>query len=512
MARIVELPQTNWHNFHFTERNVPVAAIMELHRGDAHTLDEMRACGQAVQQLIGRAIAEKRRLRAQGAVWAFSAAASIPGGWPLMTGYANLHFAVPSSHVAPDFQGDRDGLMLCQAGTSVAEINMFLEPKGRSLATTGASNGQTIAGAMSCGTHGSAIDHPGIEGQVRAIQLITGPDRNLWIEPAKPVTDGRIAAALGATIVRDDRLFAAALVSLGGLGVIHAVVLESRPRFLMEMHRQRVALTPALRSALAGGDLLAANLPGATAQGGPARRPYFLQAVVAEHVDPDHCVITAGYQRAWEADHLLDYSIKPKRGPGFNLAVVVANIMAAAPGTIPAITKAVLADQLKPIDGSTLTSWGQTFNFTTPRAGQAGAAIAVPVAQVNIVLAICHAAHAAAGPAPVAFAVRYATASPALIGFTRFARTAIIDVDGVDMPATRAVMARVVQDVRAAGISHAEHWGKLNQMTAASLRTAYGPALDDWLAVRANTSWISTDAGRLFGSPWLDSIGLSSPA
>ncbi len=510
MAMIVEVPERRWHNFHYTQRNVPIAALMELHRSNALTLDEMRACGEAVQQLIGRAITERQRLRAQGAAWAFSAAAAIPGGWPLMTGNANLHFAVPPSHVAPGFQGDRDGLMLCQAGTSVAEINQWLEPQGRSLATTGASNGQTIAGAMSCGTHGSAIDHPGIESQVRAIQLITGPDRNLWIEPAgNPVTDGRIAAALGATLVRDDRLFAAALVAVGALGIIHAVVLESRPRFLMEMHRQRVALTPQLRSALAGGDLVAANLPGAAAAGGAARRPYFLQAVVAEHIDPGHCVITAGYERPWQDTHVLDYSIKPKRGPGFNLAVVVANIMAAAPGTISAITKAVLAAELKPIDGSQLTSWGQTFNFTTPRAGQAGAAIAVPVAQVNAVLAICHAAHAAVGPAPVAFAVRYAAASPALIGFTRFARTAIIDVDGVDMPATRAVMARVVQDVRAAGIDHAEHWGKLNQMTAASLRTAYGPALDEWLAVRAGL--LDAGAAHVFGSPWLDALGLSGP-
>ena len=509
MARIVEHDERVWHNFHFTERNVPVAARFELHRKAQASIAEMRACAEAVQGLIARAITERRRLRAHGATWAFSAAASIPGGWPLATGYANQIFPLPASHVAPGFTGDKDGLVLCQTGVSVAELNMWLEPRGRSMPTTGASNGQTIAGAMSCGTHGSAIDHPGIEGTVRAIQLIPAPDRNLWIEPAsRPVTDGRLAADLGAIVVRDDALFAAALVSLGALGVIHAVLVESVPRFLMEMHRQRLPLTPALRSAISGGDLLAAGLPGAVpAGGGAARRPYFFQAVLADHVDKGHAHITAGYRRDWQAGHTLDYSIKPKRGPGYNLAVVVANIMAAAPGTIPVITKAVLSGELKPLDGKVLTSWGQTFNFTTPRAGQAGAAVAVPADRVNDVLAILNGAYKAIGKAPVVFAVRYATASPALIGFTRFARTAIVDIDGIDMPRTRAVMARAVADLRTAGIPHAEHWGKLNQMTAASVRDAYGNNLEQWLKIRRDL--LDRDGEYIFGSPWLDRIGLT---
>ncbi len=510
MARIVEVPETTWHNFHYTEKNVPVAARLELHRDTSPSLDDMRDSAEAVQQRIAAAIAQGRQLRAHGATWAFSPVASIPGGWPLATGYANQLFPVPASHVAPGFAGDPEGLVLCQTGISVAELNMWLEKRGRSLATTGASNGQTIVGAMSCGTHGSAVDHPGIEGQVRAIQLIPAPDRNLWIEPeSRPVTDGRLAAMLGATLVRDDRLFAAALVGLGALGVIHAVVVESRPRFLMEMHRQRLPLTPALTAAIAGGDPAGAGLPGQVGPDGQPRRPYFLQAVVADHIDAGHVVITAGYQRAWQDDHVLDYSINPKRGPGFNLAVVVANIMAAAPGLIPPITKAVLAGELSPIDGSRLTSWGQTFNFTTPRAGQAGASLAVPVARVHDVLAICHGAVAAVGPAPVAFAVRYATRSPALIGFIRFDRSAIIDVDGIDMPATRAVMARVVADVRAAGIPHAEHWGKLNQITPASLAAAYGPALDEWRAARAELMAPSPAAAAVFASPWTDAAGLT---
>jgi FAD/FMN-containing dehydrogenase len=507
MARILSFDDRSWHNWHFTERNVPIAGRFELHRRAGASLADMRAGAAAVQGLIGRAFAERRRLRAHGSTWSFSAAPSVPGGWPLATGYANQLFALPASHVPAGFVGDRDGLVLCQTGISVAELNMWLEPRGRSLATTGASNGQTFVGAMSCSTHGSAVDHAAIQGQVRAIQLIPAPDRNLWIEPASnPVTDGRLAAELGATVVRDDRLFAAALVSLGALGVIHAVLVESVPRFLLETQRQRVPASPALLAAmasLADADFAGANLPGYA-----GRRPYFFQSVINDHIDKGFAYVTCGYRQDWKATHVLDYSIQPRRSAGYNLATVVANLLDAAPGLTPVITKAVLADQLSPINGR-VGSWGQSFNFTTPRAGTAGASVAAPATQVHEVLAIFHAALKAVGKAPVAFACRYALASPGLLAFIRAPRSVIVDIDGLDNGAVRAVMARAVADLRRAGVPHAEHWGKLNQATATSVRDAYGADLERWLAARVDL--LDREGEYVFGSDWLDRLGLTNP-
>jgi hypothetical protein len=506
MARILHFDDRTWHNWHFTERDVPIAGRFELHRRAAASLAEMRASAAAVQGLIGRAFAERRRLRAHGSTWSFSAAPSIPGGWPLATGYANQLFALPDSHVRAEFAGDHHGLVLCQTGISVAELNMWLEPRGRSLSSSGASNGQTFVGAMSCSTHGSAIDHPAIQSHVRAIQLIPSPTENLWIEPASaPVTDGRLAADLGATVVRDDRLFAAALVSLGALGVIHAVLLESVPRFLLESHRQRVPASPALLAAmtsLGDADFAAADLPGS---GG--RRPYFFQSVINDHIDKGFAYVTCGYRRDWDTAHDLDYRIRPRRSAGYNLATVVANLLDAAPGLTPIITKAVLADQLSPINGR-VGSWGQSFNFTTPRAGTAGASVAAPASHVHDVLGIFHAALKKVGKAPVAFACRYARRSPGWLAFIRWSDSVIVDIDGLDNGAARAVMAQAVADLRSAGIPHAEHWGKLNQMTATSVRDAYGDALESWLAARSDL--LDREGEYVFGSPWLDSLGLSN--
>lgn len=507
MARIAAFDDRRWTNWHMTERDLPIAGRFELHHDGAGTMAAMRASAAAVQGLIGRARANGRPLRAYGSAWSFSAVASVPGGWPLSTNGANTLFPLPNSHVVAGFGGDSDGLVLCMTGVQVAELNMWLERRGRSLVTSGASNGQTFVGAMSTGTHGSAIDHPAIQGHVRAIQLITAPDANLWIEPAsQPVTDGRLAAELGATMLRDDRLFAAALVSLGGLGVIHSVLVESAPRFLLDMHRQRVAASPALRDAMASGDLAAVDLPGADTQpAGVSRRPYFFQAVINDHIDKGWAYLTCGYKRPWDNAHVLDYAQKSRRSAGYNLAVVVANLLEAAPGLTPLITKAVLADQLGPIDGRQ-GSLGQSFNFTTPRAGTAGASVAAPAAQVHEVLGIFYKALDKVGNAPVAFACRYAAASPGLLAITRYPASVIVDIDGLDNSATRAVMRQAVADLRAAGIVHAEHWGKINHITADSLAASYGDDLVAWRGARRTL--LDPEGRRMFASNWFHTIGL----
>ena len=162
MARVAFFDERQWTNWHLTVRDVPIAGRFELsNSGGGPTLARMAESAAVVQGLVGRAFAERRRLRAQGSAWSFSEAAAVPGGWCLATGYANWLFPLPATHVHPSFTGDPGGLFLCQTGISVAELNMTIERQfGRSLSTSGASNGQTFVGAMSTGTHGSAIDQP----------------------------------------------------------------------------------------------------------------------------------------------------------------------------------------------------------------------------------------------------------------------------------------------------------------------------------------------------------------
>jgi hypothetical protein len=301
--------------------------------------------------------------------------------------------------------------------------------------------------------------------------------------------------------VRDDGLFEAVLVGLGAFGIIHAVVVRTVPRFLLETHRDRVPVDAGMQGAMAG-DFARVSLPG------PSERPYFFQSVVNDHIDPAHAYVTASYKRPWQASHQLVYDTQNKRAPGYNLAVIVGNLVQAFPGATPPITKAILSDQLSPIRGK-ISSWGQSFNFTTPRAGVVGASVAVRTEQVFDALAVLQRTLRRIGHAPAVFACRYVARSPGLLAFTRYARNVVIDIDGVDTAMTRKLMAEGIAALRSAGIEHAEHWGKINQLTASSVRQSYGPDLHRWMGIRRDT--LDQTARFIFGSPFLDRLGLTSP-
>lgn len=503
MARIIAMNEQFWGNWHGTVTGVPIDDRFELHNSSSgNAISRMASAGRAVQHLVGRAFADRRRLRAVGGAWSFSDVAAVPGGRVLSTGFANRLLKIPTGDVDAGYAGDHNGLFLLQAGVSVGEFNMAVEKLGWSLLTSGASNGQTFVGAAATGTHGSAIDQPGIQGHIRALQLIPSPDQNLWIEPAsQPVTDGRLAADLGATVVRDDRLFEAVLVGLGAFGVVQSVVVQTAPRFLLTARRERIPLTAGVEAAMRGERY---DQLGVLSGDG---RPWFFQSVVNSHIDKGHAYVTVMHRQKWDAAHVLNYEQQPKYGPGYNLAVITANLLEKFPGLTSFVTKQVLADQLGARRWEP-QSWGEAFNFTTPRGGTVGASVAVPAERALEALAIMEAALKRTGKAPLAFALRYSVKSPGLLAFTRFPRTAIIDTDGLDAPATRRVMEAVMADLRASDIPHAEHWGKINQLTATSVRDAYGADLESWM--KARTDLLGRDGEYVFGSAFLDRLGMTN--
>ena len=90
----------------------------------------------------------------------------------------------------PGSADQKNGLYLFQCGNTVADVNKVLESKSqqRSLFTSGAANGQTIVGATSCGTHGSALDFGALHDHIVAIHLIATGNSHFWIErKSRPV-------------------------------------------------------------------------------------------------------------------------------------------------------------------------------------------------------------------------------------------------------------------------------------------------------------------------------------
>ena len=128
-------------------------------------------------------------------------------------------------------------LVHVQAGITLHALNCALDGRGLALHTLGGSSGQTLAGAVSTGTHGGDVDRPPLADAVRAIHLVGPGGQEWWIEPAAPrsVTDparmeeARASGLLCADtrIEYDDRLFRAVLVSLGRMGIVCGYVIEA---------------------------------------------------------------------------------------------------------------------------------------------------------------------------------------------------------------------------------------------------------------------------------------------
>ncbi|MDT8910385.1 D-arabinono-1,4-lactone oxidase [Amycolatopsis sp. PS_44_ISF1] len=103
-----------------------------------------------------------------------------------------------------------------RAGTTLKQLNAELEALGLAMTNLGDIDAQTVAGAISTGTHGTGERFGGISTQVAALQLV--------------LADGSVV-----TCSADERpgLFNAARVGLGALGVITSVTLQCEPSFVL---------------------------------------------------------------------------------------------------------------------------------------------------------------------------------------------------------------------------------------------------------------------------------------
>ncbi|MFD1148758.1 D-arabinono-1,4-lactone oxidase [Saccharothrix hoggarensis] len=109
-----------------------------------------------------------------------------------------------------------DTLVTVRSGTTLHQLNALLDVLGLALANLGDIDAQTVAGAISTGTHGTGAKLGGLATQVVALELV--------------LADGTVARCSA-----DERpdLFHAARVGLGALGVISTVTLRCVPAFVL---------------------------------------------------------------------------------------------------------------------------------------------------------------------------------------------------------------------------------------------------------------------------------------
>lgn len=512
---------TNWQNHH-ENINVPVAKILTV-RNDTTvpaSLNGMKATALRVQNVIRDALTAGQRIRAAGSHWSFSDIPTVANGWIVETGKLDWCFTFGAGDMHPHAEVTHDELLLCQCGTLIARINETLESpnskwpdsrRRRALRTSGASNGQTIAGALGTGVHGSAIDVAGMESQVVGIQLLSA-NRNLWIERASaPAMADNFAAKLGATLVRDDNQFEAAIVSLGALGIVHSVMIRSTGHYLLNSSVRRIRygrIKTALNSLNFQGSGIADE----------SRRPYFFQAIVDpddlwEEGDRARVFCTVRYKEFCPPNHIPKYDLKKENTDGTDLPKLVGDIIKLSPDIRDLATWLLMEIMLKEENQAEKPEkWktpGQAYTFTDARRGVASSGFGVPLSQTSQALEIMAAAFRSHKTAGVVLTCRYVQKSPGILSFTRYDPTCVIDIDGIDSKATQALIKLVALRFSEAGMPYTMHWGKTNHLTRARVRAAYGGNVDRWNGARSLL--LPDHAERnAFSNDFMNSVGLNA--
>jgi FAD/FMN-containing dehydrogenases len=140
-----------------------------------------------------------------GSGHSFTAAAATSGVALDLSGWTGITAADTAS-----------GLVTARSGTTLRALNAELSGLGLAMANLGDIDAQTLAGALSTGTHGTGARLGGIATQVEALELV--------------LADGSVVTCSAS--IRPE-LFAAARVGLGALGVISAVTLRCVPSFTL---------------------------------------------------------------------------------------------------------------------------------------------------------------------------------------------------------------------------------------------------------------------------------------
>jgi L-gulonolactone oxidase len=190
MARRRQATSGEWVNWAGDQRCRPARLVRPRSR------DELA-------ETIAGAAGAGERVKVAGSGHSFTEAAMTEGTMIDLGGLSGVLDADPGS-----------GLVKVAGGTMLAELNEELAGLGLAMENLGDIDRQTIAGAISTGTHGTGARLRNISAQVEGLELVLG--------------DGSVRHLSAAT---SPELLRAARVGVGALGAIAAVTLRCVPAF-----------------------------------------------------------------------------------------------------------------------------------------------------------------------------------------------------------------------------------------------------------------------------------------
>ena len=463
-----------------------------------------------LQSIVRQAEAAGKRVRAVGSGWSLSNAAftedylvntALLSRWRIGV--------VDPAMVEEPFQDLRNRLVLAQCGVQIKTLNSYLERQGLALPTSGASNGQTIVGAISTGTHGSAHDVGAIHDCILGLHVVAEGGKHYWIEKnSRPVLTKTFTDSLGAELVRDDDIFLSAVVGFGSFGLVHSVLFAAVPLYLLERFTGQYDYSQVKTAALTR-STATLSLPEGNETPfhfgvilnpymlGPGQKGAFVQALYRRAVTDPLPTLPLP-----DGQHLMSQDL-----------VSIAGVFAdAVPEAIPLILQHELEKNVPPTGtGTVLGTPGQQFGDSSPSNGGASTEIGVSLDRLPEALeTVLETARLHSFGAPVA--LRYLRQSDALLAPTCFGpTTCMIEMPGIDSERSRTAQGMIWEALRKQGIPHVFHWGQALPLEPSWVRAGFGEdRVGRWLAARGR--FLKTAEGRRrFSNALTDACGLSGP-
>jgi hypothetical protein len=516
-----------WRNFHRTIA-VGIQDLFTTHNPiGLNARERYNSMTRGIQEFIQKKVLDnKTTMRAFGSGWSWTEVNTTAGGFVVDTSSnadygMDLVFDLGARDVISSYPKDYKNLVLSQSGKMVRKLNTYLERTKRSLKTSGASDGQTIVGALSTGTHGSNLNFGSIHDFVVGMHIVTGPGTSdhIWLEKdsyrvVSPLFLESLNISLS-QLIQNDQIFESAQVSFGSFGFIQSVLLETEEIYQMKLIRQPFAYDQKLVNLMATLDINAFGFPDYRGQ-----ELNHLQVVFDPYkFDPERltgsAIITFGYKLpkvselpkskwGWVRDSAVYYKYRLHRiwtffrnlfgGVPNDIVFVLSKIDQYAAMDIPLMTDIVLKLSYKnEIQTGML---GELFTGEGPPSALAGTSMCVDLSNIEKVLKILKQFTPNDNPEFAGvFSLRFVKSSKATLAATRFGEvTCVVEADGILNERTNSYYQNIWNALRAAGIPFTFHWGKLNDLNGKRpgpnspnpyyVDDMYGEAVNIWEASR----------------------------
>ena len=476
--------------------------------------DAVAAYNQVTDELKGlvaNALANGKTLRAYGSAWSLSKC-GVSDHELINTAALTMVLQPGPTHFDAAYPDDNRGkVRFVECGISIASINEYLFARKLSLKASGSNSGQSLAGVVSTGTHGSAFKFGACQEFVVGLHLVLGPAKHVYLQrSSEPVVNQSWTAKFGATLVNDDKLFHSALVSFGSFGIIHGIMIETREQFLLRAYRTVEPLNADLWEAIGGLNFKQENLPK------PKDKLYHFEVFFNPNAGtpPNEAFVLMMFEEDWHDDYSPPIWHSGTGGLSASGLDVMGQLVSSLPMAIANIVKGPLNDEVRKkfAPYEKVGAIRDLFRGEPTRGKTLACGVGLDLDNAEKALNIAFDTYENFGSVlPLLLSVRYVKGTSATLGFTKFPTTCVLELDAVNVSETQNYIKAVWKALNDAGIGFTLHWGKYNAyLTGPRVIDMYGQeAVDEWKHSRA-ILMENADVSRVFDNGFLRSAGLDT--